>query len=118
VTDPGLYLAHMIESAERVFRYTSGGRQAFFESDLIQDGVIRNFEVMGEAAKEMPEEYRLAHADIPWRRIMDFRNVLIHGYKRVDLEAVWHTIEHDLPGVAELLEELFRVLGPWRPGES
>jgi uncharacterized protein with HEPN domain len=49
---------------------------------------------------------------------MDFRNVLIHGYKRVDLEAVWHTIEHDLPGVAELLEELFRVLGPWRPGES
>jgi uncharacterized protein with HEPN domain len=41
-----------------------------------------------------------------------------YGYKRVDLEAVWHTIEHDLPGVAELLEELFRVLGPWRPGES
>jgi uncharacterized protein with HEPN domain len=64
-----------------------------------QDAVIRNFEVIGEAAKRVPHEYRAAHPSIPWQLMAGFRDVLIHGYDGVDLGRVWITATRDLPAV-------------------
>lgn len=77
---------------------------------MAQDAVIRNFEVIGEAVKRIPESMKEERPDIPWRRIAGLRDVLIHQYMRVDLEAVWAIVRDDLPefkqAVAEILAEM------------
>jgi uncharacterized protein with HEPN domain len=65
--DPRVYLAHILECIDRIERYTRGGREAFFREALIQDAVIRNMEIIGEAAKRVDDDYRMAHPQIPWR---------------------------------------------------
>lgn len=61
--------------------------------------MIRNFEIIGEAAKRVPDDYRQKHPDVPWRLMAGFRDVLIHGYEGVDLERVWKIATQDLPPV-------------------
>jgi uncharacterized protein with HEPN domain len=77
---------------------------------MAQDAVVRNFEVIGEAVKRIPESMKEERPDIPWRRIAGLRDVLIHQYMRVDLEAVWAIVRDDLPefkqAVAEILAEM------------
>lgn len=65
--DPRVYLAQILERIDRIIQYTAEGKEAFFADPLIQDAVIRNFEIIGEAAKRIPEEYRKKHSSIPWR---------------------------------------------------
>ena len=76
---------------------------------MIQDAVIRNFEVIGEAIKRLPNEYRINHPEIPWRLMAGFRDVLIHGYEGVDLARVWLAAYQDLPDVEQALS---RILPP------
>lgn len=77
---------------------------------MAQDAVVRNFEVIGEAVKRIPESLKEERPDIPWRRIAGLRDVLIHQYLRVDLEAVWAIVRDDLhefkQAVAEILAEM------------
>lgn len=95
--DPRVYLAHILERAERIDAYVRDGEAAFMRDTKTQDAVIRNFEVIGEAAKRVPPEYRAAHPSIPWQLMAGFRDVLIHGYEGVDLGRVWITATRDLP---------------------
>lgn len=85
------------------------GRERFMRERLIQDAVIRNFEIIGEAANRLSVELR-GHEGVPWSRIIAFRNRLIHGYWSVDLLLVWDVITNDLPllknEVRRLLAEL------------
>ena len=77
---------------------------------MIQDAVIRNFEVIGEAVKRLPDEYRTQHPEIPWRLMAGFRDVLIHGYEGVDLKRVWLAAIQDLPAVAQILSQILPPL--------
>lgn len=77
---------------------------------MLQDAVIRNFEIIGEAAKRVPETYRRTHAKIPWRLMAGFRDVLIHAYEGVDLQRVWRIVRHDLPVVKEAIEKILPPL--------
>jgi uncharacterized protein with HEPN domain len=97
--DPRVYLAQILERADRVDRYVRDGEAAFFRDEKTQDAVIRNFEVIGEAAKRVPGEYRARHPQIPWQLMAGFRDVLIHGYEGVDLRRVWVTPTRELPAV-------------------
>lgn len=82
--DDRFYLIHILERIQRIESYTTGGREAFLASSMIQDAVIRNFEIIGEAAKQVSESFRLVHPGLPWRRLAGFRDVLIHNYPGVD----------------------------------
>ena len=99
--DDRLYLIHILESLGKIEDYTRGGRDAFMGSPMAQDAVIRNFEVIGEAVKRIPDSLKQEHLDIPWRRISGLRDVLIHQYMSVDLEAVWAIVEEELPEFRE-----------------
>ena len=77
--DPHVYLAHILECARRVGTYIASGEDAFQRETIIQDAVTRNFEVIGEAVKHLPDQYRDDHPEIPWRLMAGLRHVLIHG---------------------------------------
>ena len=83
---------------------------AFLENDLVQDAVIRNIEIIGEAARNIERNdpaFTAQHAEIPWAVIYAMRNRVAHGYFKVDLEIAWKTIHQDLP---ELAREVDRLL--------
>ena len=107
--DPRIYLAQILECLDRVGEYTKGGRAEYDSQSLIRDAVIRNFEVVREASKRVPEDYRARHPEIPWRALAGFRDVLIHQYEGVDHETVWRIIEHELPAIREAI---VKVLPP------
>ena len=92
-----LYLTDIGGAIDRILEYTSAGRKVFFSSPMIQDAVVRNLEVLGEAVKGVTEDTRKAHSEIPWKKITGTRDRVIHGYFRVDLDIVWEIVEKELP---------------------
>jgi uncharacterized protein with HEPN domain len=105
------FLRHMLEASERIKRYTRElTKQKFLEDELIQDAVLRNISIFGEAVSNIRREYPefvKAHSDIPWQLIYGMRNRVIHDYLYVDLESVWQTIKKDIP---ELEKQLLKLL--------
>ncbi|MGL6135155.1 MAG: HepT-like ribonuclease domain-containing protein [Prochlorococcaceae cyanobacterium] len=84
--------------AHRAVSYCASlDRETFDADQLVQDAVLRNIELIGEAATRIPEAIRLAHPEIPWREIIAMRNQLIHAYLGVDLDVVWDVIQVELP---------------------
>jgi len=111
VTEPGArdraYASHMLEAIARIRRYVGRkGRAAFLASPLLQDAVIRNIEIVGEAAGRVSREFAARHAAIPWRDIAGMRHRLIHGYLKVNLETVWQAVKRDLPALEKDLRAI------------
>ncbi|MBW4484509.1 MAG: DUF86 domain-containing protein [Tildeniella torsiva UHER 1998/13D] len=105
-----LYLSNILECIGQIERYVEGGREVFFRDRMVQDAVVRNFEMMGEAVKRLSMKLRQENDDVPWRQMAGFRDMLIHDYLRVDVAEVWVVVEQDLPELkpklAELLEQV------------
>jgi uncharacterized protein with HEPN domain len=104
------YLGHVLQAIERIQRYTRGMSEVeFTRSEIIQDAVIRNFEVLGEASRNIARdcpEFAAAHPDLPLSIAYEMRNALAHGYFTVDLGIVWKTIENDLPNLQQQVQQL------------
>jgi len=109
--DDKLYLIHMIECIQRVEKYTSGGRDTFLNSELIQDAVIRNLQVMAESSQRISEDLQSRYSNVAWFKIAGFRNVLVHDYLGVDLDKVWAIIERDLPPLKSSISLILKELG-------
>ena len=108
--DDKLYLIHIKECIERVETYVSeGGKEAFMDSTLIQDAVLRNLQTMAESTQRLSDTLKVAHPEVPWYQIAGFRNVLVHDYLDIDQERVWFVVERELPSlkraIAAMLEE-------------
>lgn len=102
-----LYLEHLLEAAEKVARFTSGLDEARFTvSTLHQSAIIRELLVIGEATKRLPEDFRDAHPELPWRQMAGMRDFLVHSYDQVNLTVIWETATQDVPTLVPLLEAL------------
>jgi len=110
MTDDEIYLQDIYERICRIETYTEGGKTEFIQSLLIQDGVIRSFEVIGEAVKRLSPELRQSYPDIPWRRMAGFRDVLIHDYAGINLEEVWNVVEQNLPSLKLKILEILSAI--------
>ncbi len=112
MTDDRLYLSNILECIERIEAYTQEDRETFMGLTLVQDGVIRNLEVIGEATKRLSEQVRQSYSDIPWKQMAGMRDVLIHDYLRINLNRVWQTVEQDLPVLKAALTAPVQKLEP------
>ena len=106
-----MYLLHIAEAISDIQGYVSTGKDDFFSKKMIQDAVIRNLEIIGEAVKNISPTTRLNTPEVPWQKIAGLRDVLIHHYFGVDLDSVWLVVERRLPllsrYVSVLLEETY-----------
>lgn len=106
------FLSDILKAIDRIQGYTTDGKEAFFASPLIQDAVVRNFEVMGEATKRLSKSIRSRYPDVQWRKMAGFRDTLIHEYDQVVLHIVWNTTASDLEPLKERIEAILAELTP------
>ena len=91
-------LEHMIQAMERIRRYTKGKTfDEFIADDMMYYAVVKNIEILGEAANMLTEEFRNKHPMTPWKLVSGMRNYIVHEYFQVDKNVVWDVITHDLP---------------------
>ncbi len=96
--DPRLYLDDIWDSILAIEEYAAGATREQFEADgKLQDAILRRLEVIGEAVKQLPGEFRDRWPDVPWKQVAGLRDVLIHEYFGVKLMRVWHVVQEDLP---------------------
>ena len=102
-----LYAADMKACCARVAEYTAGLSRKQFESRrIVYDATLRNLELLGEAARHVPEDARARAPEIPWRRIVAVRNVLIHGYLGIDNDIIWDIVRNEVGKLHLALEKL------------
>ena len=104
--DTRVYLLHIRDAIVQIGSYTEGGREEFFNNKMIQDAVIRNLEIIGEATKKLTPDLRDRYPEVPWSRIAGMRDVLIHDYFEVDLQIVWDVVQNRLPELKRHIEAL------------
>jgi uncharacterized protein with HEPN domain len=109
------YLGHIADSIAAIESYVTAGRDTFMRERLIQDAVIRNFEIIGEAAGQLSSVVR-SRSGFDWTKVIAFRNRLIHGYWSVDLLLVWDVVENEMPRLkTEVTRLLAELSGPGMP---
>jgi len=101
-------LLDIIEAIENVQKYASQGRDVFRNDELIQTWILHHIQILGEAAARLSNEFQEQHPDIPWFKIIGMRNILVHDYFGIDIEAVWSVVENDIP---VLYNQIKRLLG-------
>ncbi|HWR26481.1 MAG TPA: DUF86 domain-containing protein [candidate division Zixibacteria bacterium] len=105
--DDAVFLKHVLDSINQIEEYVEGmGFEDFVSSKLVQDGVVRQLEIIGEATKHLSPELREKYPKIPWEDIAGMRDKLIHHYFGVDLEVVWDTVEKDLPALKKNVKKI------------
>lgn len=113
------YLGHILEAIQRIERYAAGlSEEAFLASEIVQDAVVRNLEVIGEASRNIERVhpgYAAAHPELPLTLASDMRNALAHGYFKIDLPIVWKTIQQDLPRLSATVQTLLAALNASEP---
>lgn len=99
----------ILEAIEKVSRYVENMTLTQFKEDeLVMDAVIRNFEIIGEASKNIPLPIRHSYPEVPWNEMSGMRNVLIHEYFGVDVGTVWHTTKKNLPKLQKQLQAILK----------
>lgn len=108
------YLEHILTAITRINHYIEDvGEVGFLQSEIIQDAVIRNIEIIGEASRNIDRhhpQFASKHPEVPWSDLYWMRNRVAHGYFSVDLELVWKTLEKDIPKLQSQIQEIHQKL--------
>ncbi|MEO8325344.1 MAG: DUF86 domain-containing protein [Nitrospirota bacterium] len=105
-----VYLLHIRDALANIQEYTSSGQEFFFTDKKTQDAVVRNLEIIGEAAKHLSDSLTTSHPSIPWKQIAGMRDKLIHEYFGVDLNLVWDVVATGLPELDRTIAEILKTL--------
>ena len=110
--DDSVFLRHILDAIHQVNGYLSGvTHDQFLQQKIVQDAVVRQLEIIGEAANNLSVDLREMHPEVTWGQIIGMRNRLIHAYFQVDLDIVWEVAGIDLPALKERVEDMLEELG-------
>ena len=105
-----MYIKHIKDAIELILEYTKEHNKSSFSSKkMVQDAVIREIELIGEAVKNITMKYRENYSEIPWNKIAGMRDKLIHGYFNVDIDRVWAVIVKDIPDLRKNIEKIIKL---------
>lgn len=105
-----LFINDIIDAITKIESYTKDlDYDAFSKGSIIQDAVIRNLEIIGEASRNIPNYVKEKYPNIPWKRMVGLRNIVIHGYFGVDLDNIWKIIKENIPSVKPDIMKIFNV---------
>lgn len=102
-----LPIADMLEAAEKIENFISGiSENQFYSDEKTSDAVVRNLEIIGEAANRLSEEFKLKNTVFDWMKIVGLRHRIVHDYFGIDLQIIWHILQKDLPVLKPVLKKL------------
>ena len=108
------YLEHILKALKRIFDYVEDiGEIGFLTNALLQDAVLRNLEIIGEASNKLVryhDEFTKQYPDVPWEDMYWMRNRISHGYFSIDFEIIWKTIEQDLPTLEKQIQSIYKKI--------
>ena len=105
--DVGLFIEDIINSIKNIEEFSKNlDKEKFSKDNLRQSAIIRQLEIIGEAVKNIPNDFREKYPGVPWKKIAGLRDVIIHTYFNIDLDVTWDIIKKDLPDLKEKIEEV------------
>ena len=104
-----VYLQHIIDAIQKIESYVSVGKDVFLSTSHWQDATIRQLEIIGEATKQLPEDFRSKYPNIPWKRIAGLRDVLIHNYLGTDMTTVWEITQKNIPELKKQIQTILHL---------
>lgn len=110
--DPAVFIGHILESIELIESYSRGKSELDLMNSVgLQDMIVRRIEIIGEAVKNLPDDLKRDHPEIPWRDMAGMRDIVIHQYFGVDLEIVWQVTTKDLPELKAKIRKIQEEFG-------
>jgi uncharacterized protein with HEPN domain len=107
-----LFIMEILESINKIEKYIEGlNYEQFVRDEKTKDAVVRNLEIIGEAANQLPKEIQQKFSNVPWAQIIAMRNRMIHGYFAIDYRIVWNIVKLDIPSLKKELELILQKGG-------
>jgi uncharacterized protein with HEPN domain len=104
-----VYLEDILAAIAKIGEYTKEGKDTFFSNEMMQDAVIRQISIIGEAAAHLPASLKTRYPGIPWKKTVGMRNIVIHDYSETDIPTVWVVAERDLPILKNIVENMLKA---------
>ena len=99
-------LIDILEAIDRITRYAQQGRQAFDSQELIQTWIVHHLQIIGEASRELSDDFKATNPQVPWKNIIGMRHILVHDYMNVDLDVAWTAATIHVPALKVEVEKL------------
>ncbi len=102
-----IYLGDILDAIERIESYTAGVKKsAFMKNFMMQDAVMRQIEIVGEAANSISDEFQEKHPEFPWLQMRGIRNKIIHDYRGINLHIIWDTVTDNIPSLKKQIKDI------------